>query len=182
VQASADYFFNKVKNGITFDLSKLPYTYVNLREYDSQGVNTSLSVNLPYGFVPSVSYAYTTREDDQGREVGGLPKNALYLKVLWNSPRYGLRANIRGQYTSDVKFDDATFQPGYQVWRGQVSKRFAPRAGSGFSVFGQIDNIFDEQDIFRRGANGQPIPGDFQVWIPPRTFLVGMIFDFNLAT
>jgi outer membrane receptor for ferrienterochelin and colicins len=182
VQASADYFFNKVKNGITFDLSKLPYTYVNLREYDAQGINTSLSFNLPYGFVPSLSWAHLTREDDKGAEVGGLPKDALYFKLLWNSPRYGLRANLRTQYTSDIKFDDGTFQPDYQVWRAQVSKRFAPRAGSGFTVFGQVDNIFDEQDIFRRRADGQPIPGDFQVWIPPRTFLAGVIFDLNTGS
>jgi outer membrane receptor for ferrienterochelin and colicins len=181
-QVSADYFHNKVTNGITFDLSTLPYTYVNLRNYTSQGLDTTASVNLPYGFVPSFSYAYLHREDADGAPVGGVPPHALYFKLLWASPRYGLRANIRAQYSSDVQFDDGTFQPAYRVWRGQVSKRFAAAAGAyAFTVFAQVDNIFDKRDIFRRGIDGQPIPGDFQVWIPPRTFLVGLTVDMSFG-
>ncbi len=178
-QASADYFHNRVDNGITFDLRELPYTYVNLRRYTSQGLNTSASTTLRYGFVPSVSYAYVTRKDDQGNDVGGLPRNALYLKLLWTNARIGLRANVRGEYNSQVTFDDGTSQPSYQVWHTQVSKRFASRSGYAVSVFGQVDNLFDKTDIFRRGTDGQPIAGDFQVWIAPRTFLAGLTFDFD---
>jgi hypothetical protein len=31
--------------------------------------------------------------------------------------------------------------------------------------------------VFLYGANGEPIEGNFQAWIAPRTFLVGMTFD-----
>lgn len=179
LQASADYFHTNVQDGITFDLSKRPFTYGNLREFVSQGVNGTLSVSLPFGFVPQFSYAYVAREDDNGVEVGGLPKNAANLKILWSESRYGLRANLRAQMIDDVRFDDGTSSPAYQVWSGQVSKRFLPASGFGFTVFAQVDNIFDEKDIFRRDANGEPIAGDFQVWLAPRTFLGGVIFDFD---
>lgn len=179
LQASADYFRARVENGITFDLSKLPFTYVNLREYTSEGINTSLSVTLPYGFVPQVAYTLTTREDQAGREVFGLPKHSTYIKLLWSEPRSGLRANLRGQVISEARFEDGTSQPAYQLWNAQVSKRFARSARYGLNVFAQLDNLFDKTDIFRVNAAGDPIPGDYQVWAAPRAFSAGVTVDFG---
>lgn len=179
LQASFDYFRAQVENGITFNLSRMPFTYVNLREYNSQGVNTSVSVQLPWGFVPQVAYSLTERENAEGREVFGLPKHSTYLKVLWSEPRFGLRANVRGQIISAARFDDGTSQPAYQLWNAQVSKRFAQRGTSGISVFAQLDNIFDKTDIFRVNAAGQPIPGDYQVWAAPRAFSAGVSVEFG---
>lgn len=177
LQASGDVFRAKVKDGITFNLARLPYTYINLRSYTSTGFNGAVSVNLPLGFAPSVSYAYVRREDDAGARVGGLPEHSAILKLAWSNPRVGLRANLRGQFLGRATFDDQTSQPSYQVWHGQVNKKFITRGGTSFSVFAQVDNLFSEKDIFRRDAQGQPIQGDFQVWLAPRTFLAGVTFD-----
>jgi outer membrane cobalamin receptor len=178
-QASLDYFHADVENGITFDLSRFPYTYANLRRYTSQGLNTSVAVSLPWGLAPQFSYTLTDREDDNGNEVGGLPRHAVSVKVLWVETRSGLRLNLRGQVFSEATFDDGTSQPAYQLWAAQASRRFAGTAGHAFTVFAQVDNLFDRDDIFRISASGEPIPGDYQVWAAPRTFMAGITVDLR---
>ena len=179
VQLSADYFRAQVEDGITFDLRRLPFTYRNLRQYTSQGANASLSVQLPGGFVPSVTYAYVRRQDDQGVEVGGLPTHTAFVKLLWSNPRVGLRVNLRGQVLNEARFEDGTSQPAYQVWYARVSQTLVRRRPLSLSVFVQGDNIFNRRDFFRRSPEGLPIPGDYQVWIAPRTYLAGLTLDFD---
>ncbi len=178
-QVSADYFHARVEDGITFDLRALPFTYRNLREYTSQGVNLAVSVQLPGGFVPSASYAYVHREDQDGVEVGGLPTHTAFLKLLWAHPRLGLRANVRGQILNEARFEDGTSQPAYQVWSAQVSKRLFTGRPASVSLFVQSDNLFDRRNIFRRSQEGEPIPGDYQVWLAPRTFLAGVTIELG---
>ncbi len=113
VQASVDYFRAAVRDGITFNLSRLPYTYGNLTEYTSQGLNASASVTLPHGFVPSVSYSFVTRRDSEGRDVGELPRHSAQVKLLWSAPEAGFRVNLRGRLLDRVTFTDATAQPAY---------------------------------------------------------------------
>lgn len=179
VQASADVFRADVENGITFDLGRFPYSYINLREYVSKGTNMSLSVNLPHGFVPQLAYSYTKRENAQGEDVFGLPKHSAFVKLLWADPRLGLRASLRGQIISAAKFDDGTSQMAYQLWNVNVTRRFAQRGPYGVSVFAQLDNMFNKTDIFRLDAQGQPVPGDYQVWAAPRAFSAGVNVDFG---
>lgn len=178
-QLSADYFRAQIEDGITFDLRSLPFTYRNLREYTSQGVNLALSVQLPLGFVPSASYAYVHREDQTGAEVGGLPTHTAFVKLLWANTRLGLRANLRGQILNEARFEDGTSQPPYQVWSAQVSKRLFTGRPASITAFVQSDNLFDRRNIFRRSEEGEPVPGDYQVWLAPRTFLAGVTFELG---
>ena len=181
-EVSADLYRARVHDGITFDLSTQPFTYANLRDYTSKGVNTALSVTLPGGFTPSVSYAYNERLDDAGVEIGGYPTHAAFVKLLWAAPRQGWRANLRGQILSDVPpADDGSYQPGYQIWSGQVSKRILTSSRHALNVFVQATNIFDESDIYRRTADGNPVQGDFIVWTAPRTFQGGLTIDLNFT-
>jgi outer membrane receptor for ferrienterochelin and colicins len=196
-EASLDYFYNKVTNGITFNLNAFPYTYGNLSRYNSSGVNLAAAVNLPGGFTPSFAYTYNKRvapgvdENGDGKddEIGGYPKNTVFLKLLWQSPRLGLRANVRGEINGDVPpgVTDTSYQNAYQVWYAQVRKSLGTAGRYSFEVFAQVDNIFDERDLYRiqtcpPGApttcqEGAPITGPndlLQVWIAPRTFLAGI--------
>ena len=181
VQGSLDYSWAKVKNGIVFDLTGFPFTYGNLNEYTARALNASFSAALPAGFTPSVSYTYIRRENEDGDNVGGFPENAFFLKLLWSNPRLGLRANFRGQVNGEQppSLTDSSFVPSYAVCYAQVQKKVFARGAYAFTVFAQVDNIFDKQDIFRRRANGDPIPNDFQIWIAPRTFLAGITIDMD---
>ena len=85
-------------------------------------------------------------------------------KLLWANPRLGLRANIRGQIDGKVPPGvDGTYQPSYDLWSVHVSKRFA------------------SLDIFLARADGTPVQGQFQVWLAPRTFQVGVRLDMDWA-
>src|SRR5262245_52899640 len=189
----ADYFHNRIENGIVFDLTRTPFTYGNLREFESQGVNASVGVNLPGGFAPSLDYTYTKREDAQLREIGGFPKHAGNAKLLWSKPSLGLRANLRAEFNGKVPpgITDTRYQPAYSVYYAQVNKRFAKRGAYAFNVWGQVSNIFDEQDVYARracpatGAPANCVPDApitnelLQIWIAPRTFQFGISIDMD---
>jgi hypothetical protein len=49
------------------------------------------------------------------------------------------------------------------------------------NVYAQVDNLFDESDIFLANADGTPVQGQFQVWLAPRSFQVGVILDMDWA-
>jgi outer membrane cobalamin receptor len=182
-QLSVDGYFTKVENGIAFfQASPGRFTYRNLDRYDSKGVNLAASVALPAGFTPSVAYAYNKRVNPAGAEVGGYPNHAGFVKLLWANPRLGLRANIRGQLNGEVPpGPDGTYQTAYQVWSAQVSKRFAGLGAYAVSVYAQADNLFDEKDVFLANPDGTPVTGQFQVWLAPRTFQLGVTIDMDRA-
>jgi outer membrane receptor for ferrienterochelin and colicins len=182
-QVSVDGYYTKVKNGIIFfQLTPSQFTYRNIDRYSSKGVNVAASVSLPWWFTPSVAYSYNERQDPEGAEVGGYPNHSGFVKLLWANPRLGLRANLRGQINGKVPPGvDGTYQPSYDLWSAQVSKRFANLRGYGVNVYAQVDNLFDESDIFLANADGTPVQGQFQVWLAPRTFQVGVILDMDWA-
>jgi outer membrane receptor for ferrienterochelin and colicins len=175
-QLSVDTYYTKVKNGIIFyQLTPSQYTYRNIDRYNSKGVNVQTSLSLPLGFTPSASYAYNKREDPQGADVGGYPTHSAFLKLLWANPRLGLRANVRGQINGKVPPGvDGTFQPAYDVWYAQLSKRFAHLGSHGLNLYAQVDNLFDKKNVFLANPDGTPVQGQFQVWLAPRTFQAGL--------
>jgi len=180
VQVSADYYYAKIKDGVTFDLRALPYTYTNISRFTSQGINAAATVSLPGGFAPSISYTYNKRENEDGEEIGGYPRHSAFAKLLWSKPRLGLRANIRGQINGDVppSITDGSYQPSYTVWYAQISKKIASRGAYAVNLFAQVDNLFDEKDVYRRDAQGNPITTGLQaIWLQPRSFLIGITLD-----
>lgn len=179
-EITADVFRARVENGITFDLAAVPFTYGNLSTYTSRGTNLSASVPLAGGFVPTVSYAFNKRVNLAGTEIGGYARHTTYLKLLWSNPRLGVRANLRGQLTGKVPpAADGSYQPAYDVWSAQVSKKIATRRGQALSVYVQATNIGDTRDIFLRTAQGQPVQENFQIWIAPRTYQAGLTLDMD---
>lgn len=178
---SVDFYQKTVKNGIAFDLSRFPYTYSNLVEYTSKGVDSNVSVNLRGGFTPSVSYSYNKQEDENGEELFNYPKHSVFIKLLWNNPQLGLRANIRGQSLSETKYSDGTSRPAYQIWYFQASKHIIASGPYAISAFVQVDNLFDKKDVFLLDENGQPVQGDFLVWQAPRTYLFGIRINMDFS-
>jgi len=181
VQASADYYYAKIKDGITFaSITPTRFTYDNISQYTSQGVNAAVTVSLPGGFAPSVAYTYNKRENDEGQDIGGYPTHSAFVKLLWSKPRLGLRANVRGQINGDVpaSLTDGSYQPSYTAWYAQISKKITSRGAYAFNLFAQVDNIFDENDVYRRNSQGVPITTEMMaIWLAPRSFLVGITID-----
>ena len=178
-----DGFKAKVKNGVVFaQLNPSLFTYDNVRKYDSLGTNINFALNLPRGFTPSVSYTYTKRQDDQKREIGGFPAHAAFVKLLWSNPRIGVRANLRGNLNGKVPtaVGATSYQPKYNVWYAQASKRFAAKGNYSFNLFAQINNMFDKKNIFNVDLQGNPRTSEvLPVWLAPRTYLAGITIDMD---
>jgi outer membrane receptor for ferrienterochelin and colicins len=183
LEASLDVFANQVKDGITFfQLTPSLFTYNNVRRYDSNGASAQLALSLPYGFAPSASYTYNKREDDQGNEIGGYPRHAGFVKLLWSNPRLGLRANFRGEINGEVPLalNATRHQPAYSIWYVQASKRFAVRGAYAFNVIAQVRNLFDKQNIYNLDPQGNPVTNEMlQIWVAPRSYLFGITIDMD---
>jgi outer membrane receptor for ferrienterochelin and colicins len=182
-EGSVDFFQAKIENGVVFaQLSPVLFTYDNVSKFDSTGANVNLAVNLPLGFTPSVAYTYTKREDPNGVEIGGFPRHAAFVKLLWANPRHGLRANIRGNLNGKVPLvpGATTFTPAYNLWSAQASKQFAAKGRYAFTLYAQVNNMLDKQDIYNVNAQGVPVTTDvLPVWNAPRTYLAGITIDMD---
>lgn len=183
VEGSVDVFKAKITNGVVFaQLTPSLFTYDNVSKFDSLGTNINFAFNLPRGFSPSVSYTYTKREDDQKREIGGFPKHAAFVKLLWSNPRLGLRANIRGNVNGKVpaSIGATSFTPKYSVWYAQVSKKITSKGQYAFNVFAQVNNMFDKKNVYNVDLQGVPrVNETLPVWLAPRTYLVGITIDMD---
>ncbi len=181
-EGSVDVFKSKIENGVTFgSLPNGNFTYVNVTKFDAKGVNASFALNLPYGFSPSVAYTYTKRVDPNGVEISGLsPRNAAFVKLLWSNPRLGLRANIRANINGESLVTATTFTPAYNIWYAQASKKVTSKGKYAFTIYAQVNNIFDKQDIYNVNAQGVPVTTDvLPIWNAPRTYLAGVTIDMD---
>jgi outer membrane receptor for ferrienterochelin and colicins len=193
LQGSADWSWARVENGIVFDLSRQPFTYANVARYTARALNVAVNATLPAGFAPSVAYTWLRREDQAGRDLGGYPAHSFFLKLQWSHARLGLRANVRGQVNGGQSESptDLSFVPAYDAWYVLVRKRLLAKGGYAWSAFAQVDNVFDEKDVFRRGCaerasptvcvRHEPVANDFQVWLAPRAFLAGIALDMDFT-
>ncbi len=182
-EGSVDVFKAEVTNGVVFaQLSPVLFTYDNVSKFDSKGTNASFALNLPHGFSPSVSYTYTKRVDSTGVEIGGFPKHAAFVKLLWSNPRLGLRANIRGNLSGKVpqSVGATTYTPAYNLWNAQANKKVTSKGKYAFTIYAQVNNMFDVQDIYNLNAQGVPVTTDvLPVWNAPRTYLAGVTIDMD---
>jgi outer membrane receptor for ferrienterochelin and colicins len=179
VIGSFDIFYNKIKDGIAFDLSVFPYTYNNLENFAAKGFNSAVAIILPYGFTPEVSYTFVDRKDENGEKILGYPDHTAFFKLLWFKPQTGTRVNLRAQFIDKIPYDDGTERPGYQVWYLKGSQKLFTTDTYTFGFFAQIDNLFDKSDVYTRDAMGNAIPGDFGLWLAPRTFRAGITIDMD---
>lgn len=180
-EGSLDAYKAKITNGVVFaQLSPVLFTYDNVSKFDAKGVNASFALNLRYGFSPSVAYTYTKRVDSNGVEIGGFPRHAAFVKLLWANQRYGLRANIRGNLNGKVpqSVGATTYTPAYKLWNAQASKRLTSKGKYAFTIYAQVNNMFDKQDIYNVNAQGVPVTTDvLPIWNAPRAYLAGITID-----
>jgi outer membrane receptor for ferrienterochelin and colicins len=186
VEGSVDVFKTKLINGVTF--GQLPngnFTYVNVANSNSTGTNMNLALNLPYGFTPSASYTYTKRETPASGsiaavELGGFPKHAAFVKLLWSNPRLGLRANIRGNLNGKTFVTTTTITPKYALWYAQASKKVTSKGQYAFTIYAQVNNLFDKKDVYNVDLQGNVRTTDvLPIWNAPRTYLAGITIDMD---
>ena len=60
------------------------------------------------------------------------------------------------------------------------SKKLTTRGRYAFTIYAQVNNMFDKQDIYNVNAAGVPVTTDvLPVWNAPRTYLGGITIDMD---
>lgn len=140
---------------ITYNL--LLFYYQNLANVFTQGIEVDGSYRLPKGFTVAGAYTFLEAYDKStNRYLIGRHKHQSFVKLGYENSRLGLVTNFRGSFyggwinTRNETTGVTVLGKGFQLWDLYGSKKL-PR---GFSLFGSIDNVFNNVDP-NRGTSAQ---------------------------
>ncbi len=126
----------------------LEYQKINIDKAYTQGIEIEAGFALPYYFSVSANSTFTDSEnDDTDEDLLEVPEVKVNIRLCYDNPDLGLRANIRGNYTGEQliapKFEDGKQDEagGYTVWDIYVEKDI----GQNFNLFAGIDNMFNRE-------------------------------------
>jgi outer membrane receptor for ferrienterochelin and colicins len=167
-------------------LNRLLFFYKNVRDVRTQGAELDGEVALPHGFAVDGAYTYLDARD----RILNAPmtlrnRHQGFTRVAWEDPRFGLRMNLRGTYSSSWIVTRATVAgnrvdtttPGYAIFDFYAAKRLFRNERSNFEIFGAVDNFTNNQDPNTGRFNGTtPLP----IYRPEagRAFRLGLSYSF----
>ena len=156
-------------------LNRLTYFYRNLENVYTQGVEAKAQLRLTADLIVSTGYTYLdARDRGTGQFLSQRHKHHGNFRVWWSSKRLGgLRTNFRGTYLGKwpiVGRRATLIADSYQLWDWYVAKPL----GSGFEIYGAVDNLFDSIDSNLDGPNPTFYRAD-----PGRTVRLGMRWSFG---
>lgn len=156
-------------------LNRLTYLYRNLENVFTSGVEGRVQVRLAENLVVTSGYTYLdARDKATGAYLSQRHKHHGNFRIWWTTRRLGgLRTNFRGTYLSKwpiVGRRATLVVDGYQLWDWYVAKPI----GSGFEMYGVVDNLFDSIDSNLSGPNPTFYRAD-----PGRTFRLGVRWTFG---
>jgi outer membrane receptor for ferrienterochelin and colicins len=142
---------------------RLILTYRNINDAVTEGVEFDGEVAITTGLSLAGAYTYMEARDDRtGLRLTGRNEHQGSMRATWRHP-IGFVANVRGMFFSDWVAARATVNgqpqdtiaPGYGLWDVFASQRVI----RGFSVYGAVDNITDEQDpnLGKLSPTGTPL-------------------------
>lgn len=171
LSGSISFFHQHAKDMVAYDM--VTWKYANTGEMDQDGINLSLQKKAGEHFDLNLGYSYIHADVSNSLVLGNLPKHRLTVGADYHNA--GLTVNLDGtgimnRYHGAVMADYAS----YWVWDLAADYKVA---GSGITVFGRVNNIFDQfyTDI------GTSFTGPDDVgWYsaPGRNFTVGVSYEF----
>ncbi len=144
---------------------RLLLIYNNLSNIFTQGVETDLDVKLPRGFAVSGAYTYLDARDKQtGSYLAERMKHQGFLKLAYDDPDHGFRANLRASFFSNWRASSLTnrsLQTDVDSNAFQLVDIFAAkRVNNRFEVYATIENLLNDRDanIGKLDPRGNPLP------------------------
>ncbi len=120
------------------------YRYQNIAEATMEGVELESGLNLPLNFAISGNLTYLKTEDKEtGKDLEGQPDYKGHLKLGYQYPEFGLRANIRMDYIGERYYADGT-EDDYTLFHCYLSKEFSRH----LKLFAGVNNIFDKRVVY----------------------------------
>ncbi len=149
VLAGATYFANDFRNLIqgTFDPRTFVFTNVNIGRAETYGAEAFLAVQFTDTLSGRIDYTNTVSKDDvNGRELLRRPRHKGSATAIW-TPMPGLTLSgtliVLGSFVDGAR--DANFSrvrnPGFAILNLAASYNVSETV----SVFGRIDNLFDQR-------------------------------------
>lgn len=140
---------------ITYNV--LLFYYQNLANVFTQGIEVDGAYRLPKGFNVAGAYTFLEAYDKAtNRFLVGRHKHQSFVKLGYENARLGLIANFRGTFyggwinTRNETTGATVLGKGFELWDLYGSKK----VWSGFTLFGSIDNLFNNVDP-NRGTSAQ---------------------------
>lgn len=176
IKGSISCFYNDIEDMIERERRANKSVYVNIGEACTQGVETTLDMNITDRFQVGVNYTYLSTEDKENdeRELEGRPRHRGNLDLRYQFP-FGLSANLQASYTQrqfeyiyDKKTDIETTRkcPDFFLLNARISQKFGRLWGVGPELFLDVRNITDKN--YDEGYG--PMPG--------RNFLAGLTLRY----
>ncbi len=156
-------------------LNRLFYLYRNIENVYTTGIEGKVQLRLTANLIVSTGYTYLdARDRATGQFLSQRHKHHGNFRVWWSTDRLGgLRTNFRGTYLGKwpiVGRRSTLIADSYQLWDWYLAKPW----GSGFEIYGAVDNLFDSIDSNLEG----PSPSYFRA-DPGRTLRIGMRWTFG---
>jgi len=154
VSASATWFHRDTTNQIDYDQGT--FRYGNIDRARAEGVEIALNMRPSSRLTLSAAYSFIDAKNraqadmDFGNDLARRPHQSVSASIDWKTPiGLGVGATV---LTVGDSFDDAANLnrlDGYTI----VGLRADFPIGDKFSVYGRVDNLFDEQYTVVRGYN-----------------------------
>ncbi len=150
IRASVTWFHRDTRNQIDFDLST--FAYANIARTRAEGIEFALDVRPTDKLTLSGSYSFIDSTNLSagyvGNDLARRPRQSVSASIDWQTPiGLGIGATVLSVGDS---FDDAgNFNrlDGYTI----VGLRADFPIGDKFSIYGRVDNVFDEKYTVVRG-------------------------------
>lgn len=156
-------------------LNRLFYLYRNIENVYTTGLEGKAQLRLTAKLIVSSGYTYLdARDRATGEYLSQRHKHHGNFRIWWSTDRLGgLRTNFRGTYLGKwpiVGRRATLIVDSYQLWDWYMAKPL----GSGFEIYGAVDNLFDSIDSNLDGPDPVYYRAD-----PGRTLRVGMRWTFG---
>ncbi|MBN2797981.1 MAG: TonB-dependent receptor [Deltaproteobacteria bacterium] len=172
LQLSVSSYYNDIDGLIAYDLRSegsegqpATYTYVNIAQAVTRGVESSARLRLPAGWRLRLGYHLNdTLDKDLGVPLEGRALHSGTVQAGWEHPRWGTAASLRGSWTGRRPYytwDQADTL--VTTWAGDFAMldlRLSQPIGTA-EVFAGIDNLLDVTDVLYLNA-------------PPRLLYLGV--------
>ena len=165
VSASVTYFHRDTTNQIDFDLNT--FTYQNIARTRAEGVEVEVALHPVEALTVSGNYSYIDAKNRStgttfGKDLARRPKQTVSVSADYRFP-FGLSLGGTVSHVGD-SFDNAgntVRLDGYVL----AGFRAEMAIGHGLSVYGRIDNVFDEKyrTVANYGTDGRAAYGGIRV-------------------
>jgi vitamin B12 transporter len=133
------YFAQEISDEIVYDFNSFGYLQVD-GDTESTGVELVGAMPLLESFFVSANYTYTDSQDVDGNPRARRPEHMANLGINWSSVTGRLVLGLNARLSRDAVDIDGTELDDYEVL--DINASFL--IGQGFSVYGRVENVTDE--------------------------------------